>query len=278
MMQQKSIALVMVMAGVVVLSSHDSLAQPGVLQGTETPAVYGNRDRILARQDRLERRQTEKLAARIYRNMVAAYKAGRRAYFDEQSAELSRLLDDSRLSEAYAEKMRIKYRLFLAKVERGQAKTGLKPMGDGNAAVQDSEKSLTDWGTASALFPAQGTAKSQSPVRDQAGTLLSEEERQRRQADKLLAYQKNMLELERAEVDRYVHLYQKELTETRRQMTEEFNAKIESLYQDGLEYFDQKAYHFAFDVLKAVEQLKPDYKLTRRYLEDLQRYFQSKTP
>ena len=101
--------------------------------------------------------------------------------------------------------------------------------------------------------------------------------RQEIQHQTLLEYQKKFLELERAEVQRYMQLYKDEIKEKREQMKKEFDVKIEMLYQDGMEFLEQKAYHFAFDILQAVEQLKPDYKMTRPYLKELGDYFQSDT-
>jgi|GEM_PF-4565490 len=273
-MKTKFLLVLMMIGSIIFWPDDAALAQTGVLHGTETPAVYDDREKILQRQDALERRQLQKQVAGMYRNMIAAYKAGRTTYFQEQSAQFDRLLKDPRLSRRYAEKMRGKYQQFLAKVDVELTEETQKSGTDSSCPVASLASQNSD---ADAAVPKHHVKIS---VRDAVApdTLrLSDEERQQRQADQLLAYQKNMLELERAEVDRYVALYQQELSETRRQMKEGFDAKIESLYQDGLEYFDHKAYRFAFDILTAVEQLKPDYKLTRRYLENLERYFSSQT-
>lgn len=272
-MKTKFLLILMVIGSVIFGPDDAALAQTGVLHGTETPAVYDDREKILQRQDALERRQLQKQVAGMYRNMIAAYKAGRTTYFQDQSAQLDRLLEDPRLSRRYAEKMRGKYRQFLAKVDAEQAQETQKSGTDSPCPVASLASRNSDSDAAVPKRHAKISVRDAAPDTPQ----LSDEERQQRQADQLLAYQKNMLELERAEVDRYVALYQQELSETRRQMKEGFDAKIESLYQDGLEYFDHKAYRFAFDILTAVEQLKPDYKLTRRYLENLERYFSSQT-
>lgn len=93
------------------------------------------------------------------------------------------------------------------------------------------------------------------------------------QTEKLLEYQKEFLDLERKEVDRYVRLYKEEMKEQKRSLEEEFSRRVDSLYQDGIEFFEKKAYHFSYDVLREVEELHPNYKMTRQYLAELERSF-----
>lgn len=107
--------------------------------------------------------------------------------------------------------------------------------------------------------------------------VLEANNRKARKIQRLRAYQQELLDLERNEIDRYVQLYQKEMENKKSILQEELSKKIDLLYQDGVEYYEKKAYYFSRDVLFEVEKLQPDYKLTRQYLAELEMHFKFKT-
>ncbi|MEW5895020.1 MAG: hypothetical protein AB1650_04610 [Candidatus Omnitrophota bacterium] len=108
-------------------------------------------------------------------------------------------------------------------------------------------------------------------VDSQLEKIIVEQETKQTVVTRAIASQQKALDLKKDEVERYVRLYQEDLIRMKKELHEEFLNKIESLYLDGLEFFDKKAYQFAYDVLTEVEKLSPDYKATRRYMADLER-------
>lgn len=93
------------------------------------------------------------------------------------------------------------------------------------------------------------------------------------QVHKLLDNQEKFLGMEQKEIDRYVDLYYKEMKARKEKLMKRLVEKIDTLYEDGLEFYQRKAYYFAYDIFQEVEKLEPDYKLTRQYLKELERYF-----
>jgi len=81
------------------------------------------------------------------------------------------------------------------------------------------------------------------------------------------------MESQEDEIERYVRLYKEEMGREKKELEEEFGKRIENLYQDGIEFYNQKAYRFSLDVFNEMEKISPNYKETRAYLAELKRYF-----
>lgn len=87
------------------------------LSGTEDPASYGReKERIIAREERVRRSQAIQEVARVYRQMVAAYKANRILNAEEMSQQLDQLLADPILPVAFSERIQKKHETFLQRV------------------------------------------------------------------------------------------------------------------------------------------------------------------
>ncbi len=81
------------------------------------------------------------------------------------------------------------------------------------------------------------------------------------------------LDLKREEVDQYIHRYREQMQNEQESLQASFLEKVDALYQDGVEFYQKNAYYFANDVFTEVEKLRPDYKMTRQYLADLENHF-----
>ncbi len=87
------------------------------VSGTEEPQDYGpEKQRILEKQQRMRRSELIQKTARLYRQMVASYKAKRISHAESVSAELTDILDDPLLPEKFADKIRRKQDAFLTRV------------------------------------------------------------------------------------------------------------------------------------------------------------------
>jgi hypothetical protein len=87
------------------------------LSGTEDPASYGReKERLIAREERVRRSQTIQEVARVYRQMVAAYKANRILNAEEMSQQLDQLLADPILPAAFSDRIQTKHATFLQRV------------------------------------------------------------------------------------------------------------------------------------------------------------------
>ncbi len=326
-----------------------ALAQQDV-RGTEEPAVYQEKDAILAKQRRVHRSQTIQGVARLYREMVSSYKARRVIHAEALSQELDTVLDNPILPDAFAKKMRIKHHNFLTRIygdqsnvqidvpvdgvsdeevaqiqqtmaeKKGEADVVVLPQihRDGKTVISaatskevaaqlriDEKKRIREERRAEKekkrqekiaarqkrceqrleQLKAKKAKKNSEPInvaglnraeRDesQLNQDIALEKRSALQAQKLLEYQDEYLDLKSEEVDRYVRLYKQAMKKREEILKKDFLVKIDSLYQDGIDFFGKKAYRFAHEVFIEVEKLEPGYKLTHRYLKELKRYFQ----
>jgi len=319
------------------------------VQGTEEPAFYGkDKERILAREERARRSRTIQAVARVYREMVAAYKANRILHAEAMSQELDMLLDDPVLPGAFSERMRTKQENFLARVygESGRIKMDVptddisteeilkirQEAGIKNDAVERAVPQVKT--QVKAVVKEQDQVKIQprdgvndraqekaqrvqervqrNAARRQEKMALREERRQKKialrqekekqrlaraaeqagkksSADQLngpavppeardaigrsAALRAAALDLKQEEADRYVTLYREEMQREREALQAAFAEKIEGLYRDGVEFYERRAYQFAYDVFLELEKLSPDYQETRRYLSELDHRF-----
>lgn len=323
------------------------------VQGTEEPAFYGkDKERILAREERARRSRTIQAVARVYREMVAAYKANRILHAEAMSQELDMLLDDPVLPGVFSERMRTKQENFLARVygesgrikmdvptddisaeeilkirqEAGikndavesavpQVKTQVKAVvkeqdhvkiqpRDGvndraqekaqrvqervqrNAARRQERAALKEERSRKKialrqekekqrLARAAEQAEKKSAATDRAGQLKppSVPPEARDAIGRSAALRAAALDLKQEEADRYVNLYREEMQREREALQAAFAEKIEGLYRDGVEFYERRAYQFAYDVFLELEKLSPDYQETRRYLSELDHRF-----
>jgi len=323
------------------------------VQGTEEPAFYGkDKERILAREERARRSRTIQAVARVYREMVAAYKANRILHAEAMSQELDMLLDDPVLPGAFSERMRTKQENFLARVygESGRIKMDVptddisaeeilkirQEAGIKNDAVERAVPQVKT--QVKAVVKEQDQVKIQprdgvndraqekaqrvqervqrNAARRQERAALKEERRRKKialrqekekqrlaraaeQAEKKsaatdragqlkqpsvppeardaigrsAALRAAALDLKQEEADHYVNLYQEEMQREREALQAAFAEKIEGLYRDGVEFYERRAYQFAYDVFLELEKLSPDYQETRRYLSELDHRF-----
>ncbi len=91
-------------------------------------------------------------------------------------------------------------------------------------------------------------------------------------ADGLTKLQREALAGRKEKIDVFLKKYRSEMTSRRKDLQSQFELRIEELYRDGVEFYENKAYRTAWDLLSEVEELSPGYKDARRILDSIRMY------
>ncbi len=92
------------------------------------------------------------------------------------------------------------------------------------------------------------------------------------EADGLLQVQRLASEERQQKIDNFLKKYRSEMMVRRKDLQTEFDLRIEELYRDGMEFYKNRAYRMAWDLLSEVERLSPGYKDVRRVLDSIRIY------
>lgn len=285
-----AIIIIIALMGSVVLAQEN-------LKGTEDPVSYGSqKQRILERQENLRRSQAIQNVAQTYREMVSAYKAKRIVYAEEMSQKLTRLLEDPMLPRVFAGKMARKQNAFLEKVYGDHRyltmDVPVDKFADGEIeAIQEvlDEKMPVEQDRVKKSFDTElvKTGSRSEAVKINGAEMIPQISEQKNnepiidrevQKDKrLYEYQQKLFDMDRGDIDHYVALYEQDQRQRKESLSQEFDEKIDLLYQEGASLFQKRSYRFAREILTEVESLRPDYKLTRQFLAQLEKYFKYET-
>ncbi len=92
------------------------------------------------------------------------------------------------------------------------------------------------------------------------------------EADGLLKVQRLASEERQQKIDNFLKKYRSEMMVRRKDLQTEFDLRIEELYRDGMEFYKNRAYRMAWDLLSEVEHLSPGYKDVQQVLGSIRIY------